>query len=568
MASPINPFHAAAAAAVADALGVDASLFQVGAPPKPEMGDFAVGCFPAAKVAKQAPPLLAKKVVDAFAPTDLLASASQAGPFVNFRANRDALYRHVLAGDLVPSDLAAGKTVCIDFSSPNIAKHLAYHHIRSTVIGHALANLHKAIGWRTVGINHIGDWGTTHGMLMAAKEMWGIEEPVTISVLNDLYVRFRKEMESDPSLEAKGREWFKRLEDGDPEARATWEQFRDVSMAEFQVIYDLLGIEFEEVRGESAYEDAMAGVIDMLEQKGLTSTSEGALVVDLTDEGIKAPLLLKKQDGATLYATRDLAAAMYRHDTYGFDRSLYVVARPQALHFQQLFATLKKAGFDWADQCEHVQFGLVRLFGKKAGTRKGNVVLLKQVLDEASARVAQLIEDNDKSELEGDELIAVSKVVGIGAVVFANLMSQREKDVDFDIDDVTKLDGDTGAYVQYSGARCASIMRKAGELASGDVDTSLLTADAEWALALALTQFGEVVARCVASNEPHHLCRYLLDLTGEFSHWYTSGNQDASLRVLCEDEGTRRARVALVAATRKVIEQGLGLLGIDTPERM
>src|SRR5690606_3603606 len=274
---------------------------------------------------------------------ELLASASAAGPLVNFRADRGALYRSLFrgplaeGGSLIPTEVGAGRTVCIDYSSPNIAKHLAYHHIRSTVIGHALVNMYRALGYRVGGINHLGDWGTTHGMLLAAHHMWGADEPLTISALNDLYVRFREAMKDDPSLADAGRAWFKRLEDGDPEARALWQRFRDVSLAEFSEVYQALGIEFDEIRGESEYEQDMPGVIQMLEEKGLTSVSDGALVVSLDEHGMP-PLLLKKQDGATLYGTRDLAAALYRWNTYRFTRSLYVVDRGQSLHFKQLFA--------------------------------------------------------------------------------------------------------------------------------------------------------------------------------------------------------------------------------------
>jgi arginyl-tRNA synthetase len=573
MAVPLNPFQAAAAAAVAKSLGITPDVFQVTAPPRPEMGDFAVGCFPAAKLLGQAPPALAKAAAERFEPTSELASASAAGPFVNFRANRAALFRHLFAATLgesasglVPTTVGAGKTICIDYSSPNIAKHLAYHHIRSTVIGHALVKLYGALGYRTVGINHLGDWGTTHGMLLAAAERWGTPEPLTISALNDLYVRFRKEMEQDPSLEQNGREWFKRLEDGDLAARAAWLRFRDVSLAEFQQVYDQLGITFDEVKGESDYEGDMDRVIDLLATKQLTTRSEGALVVPLDHDGMP-PLLLKKQDGATLYATRDLAAAMYRWDTYQFERSLYVVDRGQGLHFKQLFRVLELAGYQWATQCDHVPFGLVRIGGKKTGTRKGNVVLLKEVLAEAQRGAAQRIA-NSNPDLGQEELAQVARVVGVGAVVFANLVSQREKDVDFSWDDVLSVEGDSGPYVQYAHARCVSIERKAGGAVSAAVDPTPLTEELEWQLGRRLAELPDVVRRCADTNEPHILCRYLLDVAGDFARWYTSGNQSPELRVLCEDESARTARIALTAATRNVLRTGLALLGIDAPDRM
>jgi arginyl-tRNA synthetase len=570
MAAPLNPFAAAAARAVADILGLAPELLVVGAPPRAELGDFAVGCFPAARLLKEPPPALAARVAAAFAPGEHLVEATPAGPFVNFRADRAALYRHLLStalggGELVPA-IGAGKTICIDYSSPNISKHLAYHHIRSTVIGHALVNMNRALGYRVVGINHLGDWGTTHGMLLAAHERWGAPEPLTVDALNNLYVRFRDEMKRDPSLEEAGRAWFKRLEDGDPAARALWQRFKDVSLAEFQSVYDVLGIEFEEVRGESEYEGAMPEVLDLLAQRGLSAVSEGALVVPLEDEGMP-PLLLRKQDGATLYATRDLAAALHRWRTHRFERSLYVVDRGQSLHFKQLFRVLEKAGQDWAARCAHVPFGLVRIGGKKTGTRAGNVVLLKEVLAEAQQRASARIAEANP-EMDEAKLAETARVVGIGAVVFANLVSQRDKDVDFSWDDVLSVDGDSGVYVQYAHARCASLLRKAGAAPDPALDPAPLTHDLEWALALALVDFPDVVARAAAFDDPHLVSRYLLELAATYSRWYTAGNQDSSLRILGGDPSASRARLALAASTREVLRLGLALLGIDAPDAL
>lgn len=579
MQSMLNPFAAAAARAVGAALNQDPDLFQVTSPPRPDMGDYAVGCFPAAKSLKEAPAKLAARVAEAFTPDAWLTEARVAGPFVNFRANRDALYRYLFAatlteGDeaLIPTRAGTGKTVCIDYSSPNISKHLAYHHIRSTVIGHALVNLYRAVGYRTIGINHLGDWGTTHGMLLAAYEQWGAPEPLTVSALNDLYVRFRKTMEQDPALEEKGRQWFKRLEDGDAEARRLWQHFRDVSWSEFEAVYQQLGITFEEVRGESAYEDDMPKVLELLERKGLTAVSEGAEVVPLDDKGMP-PMLLRKQDGATLYGTRDLAAAIYRYETHGFDRSLYVVDRGQSLHFQQLFEVLARAGFDWAGRCMHVPFGLVRLGGKKTGTRSGNVVLLREVLAEAERRAVDVVRESNP-EMSEEQARATATMVGVGAVVFANLASQREKDVDFEWEQVLSVSGDSGPYIQYAHARCASILRRALARAEGplapdsSIDPAVLAHDTEWALARKLMDIGEVVHRAVDSNEPHVVSRYLLDLCAVFSRWYTAGNTDRGLRVLVEDEAVARARLTLVAATKEVLRRGLSLLGLQAPDVM
>ncbi len=574
MADVHNPFARAAAEAVAQATGVAAGDFTVSAPPRPELGDYAVACFPAARAAGQPPPAIAARVAAAFVPTALLASATATGPFVNFKVDRAAAFAWVAdatLGDgtaLVPQ--TPGRTVCIDFSSPNISKHLAYHHIRSTMIGHALAELHRALGWRVVGINHLGDWGTTHGMLIAALKKWPVaDEQLDISTLNDLYVRFRAAMKDEPGLEDIARGWFKKLEAGDAEARAIWQRLRDVSWAEFASVYDELGIAFDEIRGESAYEAAMPGVITMLEGKGLTSISDGALVVVIPGE--KTPLLLKKGDGTTLYATRDLAAAQYRWETYHFDRSLYVVDRGQSLHFKQLFAVLAMAGFEWAPRCEHVPFGLVRFGGVKTGTRGGNVVLLREVFAEATEGVRARIRAANEAMTDA-EVDATARMVGIGAVVFATLAPQRDRDFDFDWEKVLSTEGDSGPYLQYSHARCASILRKAGAPVALDDATraalARLTHDGEWAVARRVLDFGDTVARAAASCEPHILAHYLLDLAGDFSRWYTLGNGDASLRVLCDDPETRRARLALTAAVRTALARGLALLGLGAPDVM
>jgi arginyl-tRNA synthetase len=556
--------------------GVTSTAFKVDIPPRADLGDFAVGCFPAAKALGQPPPAVAARIAGEFKPGPWLDAAQATGPFVNFHANRAAAFawtlEHALAGTLLPRAVGAGQTVCIDYSSPNISKHLAYHHIRSTVIGHALAQIHRALGYRVVGINHLGDWGTTHGMLIAAFKMWGAPTPLDVTALNDLYVRFRAAMEKDPELEAAARAWFKRLEDGDPEARQIWQRFRDVSWAEFQSVYDQLGIRFDEVRGESAYEADMPRVMAELQAKGLVSESQGALVVELAGE--KIPLLLKTKDGTTLYATRDIAAAEYRWRTYGFTRCLYIVDRGQSLHFKQLFKTLALAGHDWAARCQHVPFGLVKLGGKKTGTRSGNVVLLKEVFREASDDVRERIREHNPA-IDAIVLEDTARTVGIGAVVFANLLPQRDKDVEFEWEKVLSLEGDSGPYLQYSHARCASILRKAGSAGAEvawdpAVAASMprLTTDAEWAVARRLMQFADHVVRASESCEPHIICHYLLEVAGEFSRWYTAGNGEPSLRVLCDDPETRRARLALTAAVRAVLAQGLSLLGLGAPQAM
>lgn len=576
---PYTPFANAAASSVANATEIAASEFKVESPPKPELGDYCVGCFAAAKAQRKPPAQLAAEIARGFVADSWLTHATAVGPFVNFRVDRSAAFRWVieaaLSGELLPTSPGTGHTICIDYSSPNISKNLAYHHIRSTVIGHSLVQIFRSLGYRTIGINHLGDWGTTHGMLIAGSKRWpeDVPEPLNVAALGALYKKFREAMQSDPTLEPEARRWFARLEQGDPEARAIWQRFRDVSWAEFESVYQMLGITFDEVRGESAYEADMPRVIDEMIGKGLAHDSQGALAIELPGE--KIPLLLRTKDGTTLYATRDLAAAQYRWNTYRFTRSLYVVDRGQALHFRQLYAALGLAGYDWSKRCEHIPFGLVRIDGKKTGSRAGTVVLLKEVFDDAIEGVAPRIAEG-QPQLDEQERAAIARTVGIGAVMFANLVTQREKDVDFELAKVISLDGDSGPYLQYSHARCASILRKAGwhhagreDLGAAEtVDWTRLGHEVEWAVARRLLDFPEVVVRAAEACEPHGICHYLLDLSGDFSRWYTAGNGDAALRVLCDDAVTRRARLALTAAVRATLERGLSLLGMGAPTMM
>ncbi len=566
-----SPFAAACADFMAGATGLPSSAFSVDTPPRRELGDFAVGCFAVAKAQGKNPAAVAAEIAARFTATDLLASASAAGPFVNFHLQHIPAFEFCIeqarAGTLLPQ-LGAGQTICIDYSSPNISKHLAFHHIRSTVIGHSLAQILRGLGYRVIGINHLGDWGTTHGMLIAAYKKWGAPDPIDISALNALYVRFREEMKTDPTLEDQGRGWFKKLESGDTEARTLWQRFRDVSWIEFETVYRMLGIEFDEIRGESAYEPDMPRVLAELTEKGLVSESQGALVVELEDE--KTPMLLVTKDGTTLYATRDIAAAQYRWNTYHFARSLYVVDRGQGMHFRQLWKVLTKAGYDWAAKCEHVPFGLVRIGGKKTSTRGGNVVLLKDVFNEASDEIAERIRSsmqNTDRTSDVTDVADTAQKVGIGAVMFANLMSQREKDVDFDWEKVMATDGDSGVYLQYAHARCASILRKAGHDTDGQaVDLTKLTAPGEWTLARRILDYADMAVRAGNNAEPHIICHYLLELAGDFSRFYTAGNGDPGLRVLCDDLVTQHARLALTAATKRVLGHGMALLGLRPVE--
>ncbi len=565
-----TPIHLAAADAVAARAGVAATDLKVEVPPRPDLGDLAVGCFAIAKAQGKSPAQVAKELAEGFMPGGFLARATAAGPFVNFTLDRTAAFRWVVdacvSGTLLPSDVGTGKTICIDYSSPNISKHLAYHHIRGTSIGRALVNIFRALGYTVVGINFLGDWGTTHGMVIAAYEKWGADEPLDVTKINDLYTRFRAAMKDNPAVEQEGRNAFKRLEDGDPTVRALWQRFRDISWAEFEDVYNILGVKFEEVRGESAYEPDMPRVL--AELAPFMTQSDGAQVVEL--EGEKNPILLKTKDGTTLYATRDVAAAEYRWNTFHPTRSLYVVDRGQATHFRMLFKLLKKAGHAWADCCEHVPYGLIRVAGKKTTSRLGGVVLMRDVFKIAEAEVREIIATVNP-DLPAAIVDDVAPKIGIGAVVFANLATQRDKDIDFDLEKAISLEGDSGPYVQMAHARCASIARKAGEAVTSvdGVDFSLLAHDAEWAVAKKLLDFPDVIVRAADNSEPHGVPHYLLQLASEFSRWYTQGNGDASLRVLVEgNPPLRRARLALVAAVQATFATGLGLLGIAAPQQM
>jgi arginyl-tRNA synthetase len=439
------------------------------------------------------------------------------------------------------------------------------------------AGAHRERGYNVVEVNCRGDWGTTHGMVLAAwDDAHGlpgtVEEiaalDITVEELNKLYVDFREKHKPEKDkAETLGRAWLKKLEAGEPIATALWQRFRAVSWAEFEEIYKLLEINYRDLKGESSFWREAEQASEDLRARGLLTESEGAQVV--FHEGEKAPFILLTKDGTTLYSTRDLVAAQYRWNTYHFDRSLYVVDRGQAVHFRLLFKTLDKMGFEWAKRCEHVPYGLVRVGGKRTATRLGNVVLMRQVFAIAEEEVRKKIAEVNP-DLPADVVDVVAPQVGIGAVIFANLAPQRDKDIDFELEKAVSLDGDSGPYLQMQHARCASVFRKAGERVdtTDGIDLGKLTHDAEWAVAKRLLEFPDIVVRATDATEPHVICHYLLDLAADFSRWWTLGNGDASLRVLVDDRDVRRARLALVAAVQATLREGLSLLGIAAPEQM
>lgn len=542
----------------------------LGEPPNPELGDFAFPCFQLARNVKRNPAQVASELAGRIAHDDVIADAKAAGPYLNIRLRREPFIQTVLSeigrqGEQFGATRGGdGRTIVIDYSSPNMAKPFHVGHLSSTIIGGALAHLFGYQGYRVVRVNHLGDWGTPVGQQIVAFRRWGDEpalEAHPISHMVELYQQFHREKENHPELEDEAREWFRRLEAGDEEARSFWERIRRHSIAELERAYARLGVGFDHYHGEAFYEGMLEETVRTLAERGITAISDGALVVPLDQKGIKTPLILRKRDGATIYATRDLAAAMYRAREYGFEQCLYVVAHDQELHFQQLFATLELMGLEWAKRCVHVQFGHVR----GMSTRKGGAILLDELLDRAAEKVRQIIRENQATlftDLPAGEVDGVAEAVGVGAIIFGTLNRRRVKDVEFSWDAALAFTGESGPYVQYAHARLCSILRKAGREAPANPDVSLLEHDAEWAVVKQLARFPDHVNAACAQYEPAFIARYLLDLAQTLTKFYDQ------CRVIGNDVALTGARLAIVDRSRQVIEAGLHLLCMKAPERM
>ena len=549
---------------VGEHLSVDEIVSMIEVPKYANQGDLAFPAFTLAKVLRKAPQAIAAEIVEAVSDKHI-ARAEAMGPYANFFLERSAFADEVLKEVLELGehygdwDYGQGRKVVIDMSSPNIAKPMSMGHLRSTVIGNAIANLEKKVGYEPIRINHLGDWGTQFRKLIEAYKLWGSEELVKadpIAELIKLYVRFHEEAELDLTLDDKGRAWFKKLEDGDAEAVRLWEWFRSESLKEFNRVYDLLGVTFDSYNGEAFYNDKMDVVVDMLEDANLLKVDNGATIVDLEKYDLP-PALIKKSDGATLYMTRDLAAANYRKNTYDFAKCIYVVGMEQSNHFKQLKAVLNELNFPWAETIVHIPFGLITLNGKKLSTRKGKIILLEGVLKEATELALKQIEAKNPS-LENKE--AVAHAVGVGAVIFHDLKNDRTNNFDFALEEVVQFEGETGPYVQYTHARAMSILRKANHT----VDTKeafSLTDDDAWEVLKLIENYPNVVRFAEEKCEPSAIAKYVINLAQAFNKYY------AHTKVLVEDEAFN-SRIALVQTTASLLKQGLALLGVAAPDEM
>lgn len=535
-------------------------------PPQSDMGDFAFPCFQFAKVLRKSPQIIAGELKDKLDMKEF-DTIEAVGPYLNFFVNKGVfssdLVQKVLEEkeDYGKNQLGSGKNIIVEFSSPNIAKPFHIGHLFSTAIGNSLYRILSAQGYNCTRINHLGDWGTQFGKLISAYERWiDLEalEKDPISELLRIYVKFHEETENEPALEDEARLHFKNLEDGAEYETKLWKKFRELSLVEFEKVYKMLGVEFDSYNGESFYGDKMPAMVEHLEKAGILADSNGAKVVML-DEYNMPPCIIKKSDGATIYATRDLTAAKYRKDTYDFYKNIYVVGKEQKLHFRQIFKTLELAGFDWAQGCVHVPFGMVGFANEKLSTRKGKVVLLEQLLQESVDKVSKIIEEKNP-DLENKEEVA--KVVGIGAMVFIYLKNGREKDITFDWEEILSFDGETGPYVQYTYARAKSILRRLGDQC-GEPNYGELTMKEEFELCKILSNFENNIAIAADRLEPSVISRYVLDVAKAFNKFYNNINISNT-----EDLGLKMARIKLVESTAIVIKNALSLLGIGVVEKM
>ena len=578
-------------------------------PPKDDMGDFAFPCFQLAKVFRKAPNMIATEIAEKIPASEDVSKVEAMGPYVNFFLNKENYVKEVLAkvnGTYGAQEIGKGKTVCIDYSSPNIAKNFHVGHLRTTIIGNSLYHIFDKLGYKVERINHLGDWGTQFGKLIVAYKKWGSKEAVEEKgipellriyvkfheeaekddTLNDqarewfakmeqgdeeaveekgipellrIYVKFHEEAEKDDTLNDQAREWFAKMEQGDEEALSIWEWFKDISMVEYKRIYKMLNMDFDHYTGESFYRDKTAAVVEELKEKNLLKESEGAMIVDL-DEYDMAPCLVMKKDGSSIYATRDLAAIFYRKKEYNFDKCIYVTGLEQKLHFAQVFKVVELMGYEWAkENLIHVPYGLVSLEGGKLSTRSGNIVYAEDILKESVSKIREIIAEKNPDLKDKED---VAQKVGIGAIIFNDLYNQRIKDVTFTWEKIHSFDGETGPYVQYTYARAASVLRKTGITEVGEIDPSLVTDETSVALLKEIERFPEVIKVAADRLEPSVISRYVMGVAQSFNRFYHENQCNV------EDQKLKEARVKIVILAKQVIKDGLDLLGIQCPEQM
>ena len=534
-------------------------------PPDTKMGDYAFPCFKLSKALHKSPMMIADSLSSTIA-SPLFARVESVKGYLNFFIDRATYAREIVdaalsAGEKYGADnCGAGKTVVLDYSSINIAKRFHIGHLSTTMIGAALYRLYGFFGYHTVGVNHLGDWGTQFGKMIAAYKRWGDRETVLkggVDEMVKLYVRFNTEAKENPALNDEGRAWFKAIEDGNAEALEIFNWFKEVTLKDAERVYDILGVKFDSYAGESFYNDKMQPVIDELQQKGLLIEDQGAKIVDLKDYGMP-PAIILRSDGATLYATRDLAAAKYRHDTYDFDKCLYVVAYQQDLHFRQIFKVMELLGWDWAKGCEHVNFGMVSFEGQTLSTREGRIVYLEDLLNTSIEKARAIIEEKSPNLENKDE---VARQVGVGAVVFFVLYNNRIKDIDFWWDRALNFEGETGPYVMYTHARCCSVLRKAGPQQATPDYSALADPEAQEIVRL-IEQFPGILHSAMDRNEPSMITRFSVDLAQAYNKFYYEH------KILGEESGVQAARLRLTDAVRSVIKEALWLISIDAPEKM
>ncbi|MDO4299940.1 MAG: arginine--tRNA ligase [Clostridia bacterium] len=536
--------------------------------PKQGMGDYAFPCFKLAKILRKSPQMIASDIAEKIEKPSFTADIQAVNAYINFYVDKSVFAENVLSNinkkgrEYINSDLGNGKTIVIDYSSPNIAKPFHIGHLRSTAIGNSLYKIYKALGYKVVGINHLGDWGTQFGKLIVAYKLWGDKEAVErddIKELSRIYVKFHEEAENKPELNDEARTWLVKMQEGDDEALSLWKWFCEISMKEFNRIYNRLGITFDSYAGESFYNDKMEAVVEEIKEKNLLTESQGAQIVDL-EEYKMPPCLILRSDGGTLYPTRDISAAIYRKNTYDFDKCIYVTALDQNLHFAQWFKVIELMGYDWAKDLVHTPFGLVSLGDGKLSTRKGHVVLMEDILNMSVEKTKNIIEEKNPN-LENKDKVA--EEVGIGAIIFDDLFNSRIKNVVFDFDRMLNFDGETGPYAQYTHARASSIIKKAGiEKIEDNIDYSILCDDTSFNVCKAINDFPDKIKEAAEKNEPYIVARQIIEVCKAFNKFYNENN------IMNSEEDVKMARLAIVFAVRDILAAGLDLLGIKAPEQM